>query len=151
MNTLDASVLHDRDWVADRLNAGDSVSAIARTCGVTRQAVQQWIRRYGLTHTPPPPSRHDRRPQPAELEQLYRDHGSITSVAAHLHVNPATVGRWCHEAGITLNDRGRRPLDLPVDTWRRQREQGWTIAQIATTAGVSATTVRRHLNTSPTG
>ena len=145
-----ASVLHDRDWLEARLNAGESVTAIARTCGVSRQAVQQWIRRHGLTHTPPPPIRHHRRPQPPELDRLYRERGSITAVAEHLHVNPATVGRWCREAGITLNDRGRPPLDLPVDIWRRQRDQGWTITQIAKTAGVSPTTVRRHLQNAGT-
>lgn len=108
-----AAMLHDRDTLTEALSRLGSVSAVAREAGVTRQAVQQAIRRHDITFTTPPPARHPERPSDTELARLMQQHRTATAVADVLGVADQTVTRWCTEAGIARPGRGRPRKPAP--------------------------------------
>ena len=139
------SSLRNRDWLAAQLEAS-SITAIARECGVSRQAVQQWIKRHNLTATPQPTERHPNRPTPQVLRDMYATLGGTVAVAEQLEANPVTVARWCHEAGIELHARGGTGANASdVAHWKQQRDNGATLTAIAAEAGVTVQTIRRRL------
>lgn len=137
-------LISDRAWVAQRLGAGVSVSAIAKEAGVSRQTAHTWLARHGLRGQP----QAKRRPGPTRLATLYQRHGSIAAVARALDVAPGTAHRWLIDAGVQLAaQRGPRRMRRPGDVarLRRRRAAGATVAELAAEFGVSQSTIRRRL------
>lgn len=137
-------LLRDRDWLASRLDAGLTLTAIGKEAGTSRQTVAAWVTRHGLTTT----SRAKRRPAPAKLRALYRRHGTAEGVAAQVGVAVSTAHRWLLDAGVDVTGAGRPRVDLDMEWLQRRRAEGATIAQLAAETGVGRETIRRRLNDS---
>ena len=135
------SPIRDRAWVAARLDAGETVTAIAAAARVSRQTAHTWIKRHGLHGHP----QAKPRPSKRELAALYKRHRSAAKVAEELEVAPGTAHRWLIEAGVALPAPGppRRTLDLAAA--RRRRAAGATYAELAAEFGVSPETIRSRL------
>jgi transposase-like protein len=136
------SDIRSRQWVADRLAAGETVTAIAAAAGVSRQTAHTWIDRHGLHATP----KAKPRPPDGELLTLYGQHGSAAAVATVLGVSPDTARRWIIAAGGDLPPAGRRPASIDPAQLRRRRDDGATLAELSTEFGVSTETIRRRLH-----
>lgn len=135
--------VHDRDWVASRLDAGDTVTAIADQAGVSRQTASVWIGRHGLSNT----AHHDNRPSPEQLAADYERVGSIRPLATEYKISPAVMRTWLFQAGVEMAEPsvsgGRRRADIDVDQVHKFREDGWTWQKIADHFEVGYETVRR--------
>lgn len=135
--------VRDRDWVAARLDAGDTITAIAEQAGVSRQTASTWVGRHGLSTT----TRHDSRPSPEQLASDYQRVGSIRPLAAEYEISPAAMRTWLFQAGVEMAEPsvsgGRRRADIDVDEIHRLREEDWTWQKIADHFGVAYETVRR--------
>lgn len=139
-----APLIRDRAWVVSRLDAGATVTAIAKEAGVSRQTAQTWLARHGVRGRPVA----KRRPSATRLRALYAEHGTITAVAQVLDVAPSTAHRWLIDAGARLaaqgpNRRLQRPSDLAE--LRHRRAAGATLDELAAHFGVSRSTIRRRL------
>ena len=140
---MDGSI-RDREWVMGRLDAGDTVTAIAVAAGVSRQTAHTWISRHGL-HAQP---QAKPRPTKRELRALYNRHGSAAAVGKALKVATGTAHRWLIDAGVELASPGppRRPRrSLDITALRRRRADGATLAVLAAEFDVSPETIRRRL------
>jgi transposase len=84
----------DRDWLESRLNAGESIEAIARDVGKHASTVWYWVNRHGLRSAHA--ERHAARGGIARevLEALAREGLNIRSMAARLDCSAATVRHW---------------------------------------------------------
>ncbi len=114
--------IRNRTWVASQLDAGATVTALAREAGVSRQTAQAWLVRHGLFEC------HGRRKRGApasRLRSLYKRHGSLVAVARVLDVAPSTAHRWLIDIGIQLRVPGgaRRLTDSAELAELDRREQ----------------------------
>ncbi len=139
-----SALIRDRAWVARRLEAGATVTAIAKEAGVSAQTAHTWLSRHGLHGQP----RAKSRPTRKQLHTLYRQQGTIAGVAEVLDVAPGTAHRWLVDAGVELAAPGarrrlHRSSDLTLLT--RWRAGGATLAELAEQFGVSSETIRRRL------
>jgi transposase-like protein len=84
----------EREWLAERLEAGASYEAIARECGCSPSKVSYWAGKYGLTSTHT--RRHAARGALDELllRQLVSGHFSIRDIAETMDRSPATIRHW---------------------------------------------------------
>jgi len=138
--------IEDRDWVASRLAAGDTVAAIGLQAGVTRQTAGTWIKRHGLSAN----KRTHQRPSPAVLAADYERFGSIRSMATEYEISPAQMRVWLAEAQVEMSapgtSGGRPRVVVDVAEATKLRADGLTWKQIATHLGVGYETVRRAVN-----
>jgi transposase-like protein/5-methylcytosine-specific restriction endonuclease McrA len=110
----------DRDWLAARLDAGDSIEAIAREVGKHPSTVAYWAQEHGLVSLH---ARHAARggiPREA-LEELAREGLSIRGMAARLGCSTATVRHWLrkhdvetHRTAQLRSTREGRANDAPA-------------------------------------
>jgi transposase-like protein len=90
----------DRDWLAERLEAGDSIEAIALEAGRDASTVAYWVNKHGLR------SRHAERHRPRggltreQLEPLIDGGLTIRQIAAELDRSAATVRHWLKRHGL---------------------------------------------------
>jgi len=139
---MGAGSIHDRAWVAARLANGETVTAIARDAGVSRQTAHAWIARHRLSRTPTVKAR----PSRLVLARLYREHRSVAKTAAMLEVSAETARRWLIDAGIDLAQPGRPSVTIDkVAELRRRRAAGATYQALAAEYGVPLETLRRRL------
>ena len=135
--------VRDRDWVAARLDAGDTVTSIAAQAGVSRQTASTWLGRHGLSMT----TRHDNRPSPEQLAADYERVGSIRPLATEYEISPAVMRTWLFQAGVEMAEPsvsgGRHRADVDVEQVHKFRQDGWTWQKIADHFGVAYETVRR--------
>ncbi|MEA2383928.1 MAG: hypothetical protein QOH72_3899 [Solirubrobacteraceae bacterium] len=111
----------DRDWLAGRLEAGDSIEAIAREVGKHPSTVSYWVNKHGLTSIHA--ARHAGRGGIARdvLAELAREGLSIRGMASRLGCSTATVRHWLrkhevetHRASQLRSTREGRSEDLPA-------------------------------------
>lgn len=137
--------IRDPVWVAERLESGDTVAAIAEVAGVSRQTASSWLKRHGLSATKQPL----RRPSVEQMAADYERFGSIRPMATAYGISPSVMRTWLFEAGVELNPAGssggRPRLDVDLDEAKRLRRDGRTLTDIATRLGVSYETLRRRL------
>jgi transposase len=90
----------DRDWLAARLEAGDSIEAIARAVGRHASTVSYWVNKYGLASTHA--ARHTARGGlPREvLVDLACEGLSVRGMAARLGRSAATVRHWLRKHDV---------------------------------------------------
>jgi transposase-like protein len=108
----------DRDWLAARLQAGESIQAIARAVARHPSTVSYWVNRHGLlsAHT----DRHAARGGiPRDVLAPLVDCGmSIRQIARELDRSPGTIRHWL------------RHYDLKTVTARRVRRDGSTAPEV---------------------
>jgi len=143
VSSLSADV-RDRDWVAARLDAGDTVTAIADQAGVSRQTASSWLKRHGLTATKKPLDRPSAEQMAADYERI----GSIRPMATEYNISAAVMRTWLFEAGVETNDArstAGRPRRVVVDVKavNALRAEGQTWHDIGEQLGVSSETARR--------
>ena len=99
----------EREWLAQRLEAGASIEAIAREVGRDPSTVSYWARKHGLASTHA--ERHAARgPIDREvLAEIVRCELSIRDMAEVFDRSPTAVRHWLHRHGIETSRmrRGR--------------------------------------------
>jgi predicted transcriptional regulator/DNA-binding phage protein len=126
------------------VEAQRSLSDIGREHGVSGETVRKWLVRHGIsrrtTIAAPGISRE-------LLEQRYLvEQRSIASIASELGVSATTVTKHLGRHGIVRDDRLTAKPELTREVLEREYVQrGRTLAEVGAQFGVSATTVRRHL------
>lgn len=138
--------IRDADWVAERLGAGDTVTAIAEAAGVSRQTASSWLKRHGLSATKQPLPR----PSADQMAADYARVGSIRPLAAEYGISPAVMRTWLFEASVEMSPPGTsggRPRTVHIDVAHaaRLRDAGHTITEIAAKLDVPYETLRRRL------
>jgi transposase-like protein len=117
-----------RDWLAARLDAGDSIEAIAREVGRHPSSVAYWVNKHGLR------SRHGERHAPRggldpdQLEPLIARGLSIRQIAIELDRSTATVRHWLKRHGLQTQpgQRARRDGSTAPEVVRDCPKHGWT-------------------------
>jgi transposase len=99
----------DREWLAERLQAGRSIESIARETGRSASTVAYWVNKHGLS------SRHAAKHaarggvERERLQALVEDGRSIRQIAAELGTSAATARHWLAKYGLeTLRAAQRR-------------------------------------------
>jgi transposase-like protein len=108
----------EKDWLADQLNAGRSIEAIARNIGMDPSTVAYWAKKHGLKSAHA--DRHANKGGiPRErLEALVEQNLSSRQIATELAVSQATVRHWLRKHGLeTARTRRKRQIaeSLSVD------------------------------------
>jgi transposase-like protein len=118
----------DKDWLAARLEAGDSIEGIARAVGRDPSTVAYWVNKHGLRSSHA--SRHAARGglRPEELEPLIARGLSIRQIAAELDRSAATVRHWLNRHGLKTQpaQRARRDGSTAAEVVRDCPRHGWT-------------------------
>src|SRR5687768_6091886 len=115
-------------WLAQRLEEGRSIEAIAREIGRSPSTVAYWVKKPNLT------SRHAARHAPRgglareQLEPLVEAGASIRQIAAELGASPATVRHWLGRHGLKTRPvhYTRRGEPKPPTVVRECPLHGWT-------------------------
>jgi transposase-like protein len=118
----------DKDWLAARLDAGDSIEAIAREVERDRSTVAYWVNKHGLR------SRHATRHAPRapiereDLEPLVAVGMSIRQIANELERSPTTIRHWLRQQNLkTITaQRVRRDGSTATEVVRDCPRHGWT-------------------------
>ena len=106
----------EREWLAERLEAGASIEAIAREVGRDPSTVSYWVRKHGLTSAHA--ERHAAR-GPIERElltEIVACELSIRDMADVFERSPTTIRHWLAKHGTDARRCGAAPAP-----WRRQR------------------------------
>jgi transposase-like protein len=117
-----------KDWLAARLDAGDSIEAIARQVDRDPSTVAYWVNKRGLQ------SRHAARHaprgglRPDQLEPLIEGGLTIRQIAAELDRSTATVRHWLKRHGLktTRGELTRRDGSTAIEVIRDCPRHGWT-------------------------
>jgi transposase/DNA-directed RNA polymerase subunit RPC12/RpoP len=118
----------DRDWLAARLEAGESIEAIARELGKHPATVAHWVNKFELA------SRHAARHAPRgpllrkDLEPLVECGMSIRQIARELERSPGTIRHWLrrYEMKTVPARRVRRDGSTAPEVVRDCPRHGWT-------------------------
>jgi transposase-like protein len=118
----------ERDWLAERLEAGASIEAIAREVGRDTSTVAYWVNKHGLR------SRHAGRHAARggltreQLEPLVERGLSIREIARELDRSTATVRHWLKRHGLKTHAarRVRRDGSTAPEVVRDCPRHGWT-------------------------
>jgi len=145
MTNVTSPDIHNRDWVAARLESGDTVAAIAAAAAVSRQTASSWLKRHGLTAAKQPL----KRPSPDQMAADYTRVGAIRPLATEYKISPATMRTWLFEAGVEMSapgtTGGRPRIQVNDAEIKRLRDEGLTLTAIAEELDMSYETVRRRL------
>lgn len=134
--------IDDRDWFASRLAAGDTIAAIGKAAGVSRQTASGWLKRHGLKAND---TRTRYRPSAEQMATDYERTGSIRALAAEYAISHAAMRTWLFEAGIDpIGTPGRPKVDIDLDDVKARRARGDSWAEIADELGIAAETLRRR-------
>jgi transposase len=118
----------DSDWLATRLEAGDSVEAIARAVGKHPATVSYWVNRHGLKsgyaaqHAPRGPLGRE------QLEPLVEAGLSIREIARVVDRSATTVRHWLrhHDPKTQPSRYAPRDRSAGAELMRECRTHGWT-------------------------
>jgi transposase len=99
----------DRQWLEERLAAGQSYGAIARELGRDPGTVSYWARRHGLTSTRVATHAARGGIDRSILSELVEEGLSIRAIAARLDRSGATVRHWLRLYGLQTTGRQKRP------------------------------------------
>jgi transposase-like protein len=145
----------DRDWLAARLEAGESIEAIAREVGKHPGTVAYWVNRHGLRSTQA--ERHAARGGISrdDLEPLVECGMSIRQIARELDRSPGTVRHWLRHYDLKTvparrvrRDGSTAPevvRDCPRHGWTRFRRVGSQTHYRCARCVVEAVSARRRL------
>jgi transposase-like protein len=118
----------DKDWLAARLDAGDSIEAIAREVGRHPSTIAHWVNKHGLQSSHA--SRHGPRGPIArgDLEPLIAVGMSIRQIARELDRSPTTIRHWLrhHDLRTVTAQRVRRDASTSAEVMRDCPRHGWT-------------------------
>ncbi len=118
----------ERDWLAARLDAGDSIEAIAREVARDPSTVAYWVNKHGLRS--PHAARHARRGglTREQLEPLVERGLTIRQIAEELDRSSATVRHWLKRHGLKTQvaQRVRRDGSTAPEVIRDCPRHGWT-------------------------
>jgi transposase-like protein len=118
----------DRDWLTARLEAGDSIEAIAREVRKHPGTVAYWVNRHGLRSMHA--ERHAARGGLARehLEPLVECGMSIRQIARELDRSPGTIRHWLREYDLKTVParRVRRDGSTAPEVVRDCPRHGWT-------------------------
>src|SRR3954447_13114840 len=140
----------DRDWLAQRLEAGESIEAIARAVERDPSTVAYWVNKHGLR------SRHAKRHAPRgglsreQLEPLIERGLTIRQIAEELDRGVATVRHWLrrYELKTRVAQRVRRDGSTAPEVVRDCPRHGWTwvrrVGAQPTTGAPSASSTPSH-------
>ena len=92
-------------WLAQQLEAGRSIEAIARETGKAASTVAYWVNKHGLTSQHAPRHRAKGPIARERLEALDQDGRSIREIAVELGVSAATVRHWLRKHGLSTRPR----------------------------------------------
>jgi transposase-like protein len=118
----------DKDWLAARLEAGDSIEAIARKVGKHPSTVSYWVNKHGLksgyatTHAPRGALRRE------ALEELVEAGMSVRQIAATLDRSATTIRHWLRHHGLKTQPARYAPRDGSAgpELVRECNKHGWT-------------------------
>jgi transposase len=118
----------DRDWLAARVDAGESIEAIAREVGRDPSTVAYWVNKYELssgyaaTHAARGPLSRD------VLVELVEVGLSIRQIAAQLDRSATTVRHWLRHYGLRTQPARYAPRDgaAGAELMRECTKHGWT-------------------------
>jgi transposase len=118
----------DRDWLAARLEAGESIEVIARDVGKHAATVSYWVNRHGLKsgyaarHTARGPLTRE------QLEALVEAEMSIRQTAREVDRSGTTVRHWLRHYGLRTQPSRYAPRDetAGAELMRECRTHGWT-------------------------
>src|SRR4051794_35949778 len=118
----------DEHWLAERLQAGDSIEQIARAVGRHPSTVSYWVNKHGLT------SLHARKHvargglQREDLVRLIESGMSIRQIADELDRSTATIRHWLKRHGLKTSaaQRLRRDGSTAAKVIRDCPRHGWT-------------------------
>jgi transposase-like protein len=118
----------DKDWLAARLEAGESIEAIARKAGKHPATVAYWVNQHGLAsrhaprHAPRGPLRRE------DLEPLVASGMSVRQIAGELDRSPGTIRHWLRQYDMkTVRARRvRRDGSTAPEVVRDCPRHGWT-------------------------
>jgi transposase-like protein len=120
--------LMDRDWLAARLEAAESIEAIAREVGKHPGTVAYWVNRHGLKSGYA--ARHAARGPLAreQLEQLIESGLSIRQIAREVDRSATTVRHWLRHYGLRTQPSryALRDGTAGAELMRECRIHGWT-------------------------
>jgi transposase-like protein len=105
----------ERDWLAERLESGASIEAIAREVGRDPSTVSYWARKHGLTSSHAP--RHAAR-GPIERElltEIVACELSIRDIADVFGCSPTAVRHWLRRYGLQSGPARRRAAVAAAD------------------------------------
>jgi transposase-like protein len=118
----------DRAWLAERMEAGESIEAIAREVGRDPSTVAYWVNKHGLRS--PHAQRHAARGPLAreDLEPLVACGMSIRQIARELERSPTTIRHWLrhHDIRTAPAQRTRRDGSTAPEVVRDCPRHGWT-------------------------
>src|SRR5690606_14838648 len=104
------------------LAAGDTIAAIGKAAGVSRQTASGWLKRHGLAANN---TRTHQRPSAEQLATDYERTESIRALAAEYGISHAAMRTWLFEAGIDpIGTPGRPRLEIDLDDVRARRARG---------------------------
>jgi hypothetical protein len=114
----------EKAWLAEQLEAGASIEAIAREVGRDPSTVSYWVRKHGLTSAHA--ERHAARgPTDRELlGEIVSCELSIRDMADVLERSPASIRHWLRKHGLETARAARlrvRRTALPLDAARDLR------------------------------
>jgi transposase-like protein len=117
-----------RDWLAARLDAGDSIEAIAREVGRDPSTVAYWVNKHGLRSRHA--DRHARRGglTREQLQPLVERGLTIRQIAEELDRSSATVRHWLKRHGLKTQvaRRVRQDGSTAPEVIRDCPRHGWT-------------------------
>jgi transposase-like protein len=133
----------EREWLAERLEAGRSIESIARETGRSPSTIAYWVNKHGLSSRHAAKHAARGRIERERLKALVEDGRSIRQIAAELGASAATVRHWLAKYGLetVLATRRRLARRASVDAadvdvmafchrhgetlFRRRAEGGW--------------------------
>ena len=114
-------------WLAERLEAGTSIEAIAREAARSPSTVAYWVNKHGLTSQHAPRHRARGGLTREQLQPLVEAGRSIREIAAELDVSAATVRHWLARHGLRTQPRhySLRGQPKPSTITRECALHGW--------------------------
>ena len=118
----------DKNWLQSRLEAGDSIQAIARAVGKHPATVSYWVNRHGLKsgyaarHAPRGPLARE------QLEPLVEAGLSIREIARVVDRSATTVRHWLRHHDLKTQPSRYAPRDQAAgaELMRECGTHGWT-------------------------
>jgi transposase-like protein len=118
----------DKDWLAARLDAGDSIEAIAREVGKHPSTVSYWVNKHGLKsgyarkHTARGALTRE------QLESFAEAGMSVRQIAAQVDRSATTVRHWLRHHGLETQPARYAPRQGAAgpELMRECTKHGWT-------------------------
>lgn len=101
----------DRDWLKERLDAGDSITSIALESGKDGSTVSYWVRKFGLHSAHAEVVAYRGGIGREELEALIEAGCSTRQIAEALDRSQSTIRHWLKRYGLSTAIARRRDVE----------------------------------------